>query len=229
MGEALAALTTPGTQRVILAGGTVVNATSGTDPVEVVDLQELGLGGISEEDDRLRIGATTTLQELADDPSTPRTLAMLALREVPSTLRTLATIGGLVVHGDPESELLAALLAHGAIVTVVDGEGTAERHLTDVLATGPGAGIISAVIIEIDGVTASARTGRTPGDRPIVAAVARKADDGSIRLALCGVASTPVLVDDTSVLEPPADFRGSAEYRSHLASILAERVKGKVS
>lgn len=228
MGEALTTLAAPGTPKVVLAGGTVINADQGFDPIEVVDLQALGLDGITEEGDRLRIGATTTLQAMAYDERVPEALVALALREAPSTLRTLGTIGGLVAHRDADSELLAGLLVYGATVTIIDDGGSIDHDLSDVVASGPGSGIIAAVSIETGGTTASAGTGRTPQDRPIVAAVARRAADGSVRLALCGVSSTPVLVEDVSSLDPPGDFRGSAQYRLHLASILAARVTGEI-
>jgi CO/xanthine dehydrogenase FAD-binding subunit len=217
-----------GTPRVVLAGGTVVNADPGFDPVEVVDLQSLGLDGIAAEGGRIRIGATTTLQTFADSPHVSNELADLARREAPSTLRTLGTIGGLIAQADGESELLAALLTYEAVVTIVGESGSADRDLAEALKAGPGGGIISKVSIETGGTAASARTGRTPGDRPIVAAFARRAGDGAIRLAISGVASVPVLVDDVAALDPPGDFRGSPEYRRHLAAVLAARVIGEV-
>src|SRR5436190_2241403 len=73
--------------------------------------------------------------------------------------------------------------------------------------------LIIAVVITTVGRCAVARTARTPGDEPIVSAYARSAGDGSVRLALSGVAATPLLVDDTAALSPPGDFRGSSEYR----------------
>ena len=43
---------------------------------------------------------------------------------------------------------------------------------------------------------------------------------------LTGVASTPILVKpaEVGVLHPPGDFRGSSDYRRHLAGILTQRV-----
>ena len=68
---------------------------------------------------------------------------------------------------------------------------------------------------------------RTPADAPIVAAVARRTPDQQTLLALCGVAQTPVLVDPDDVadsIDPPGDFRGSAEYRRAMALTLTQRV-----
>jgi CO/xanthine dehydrogenase FAD-binding subunit len=227
--EALAALTAPGTPKLVIAGGTAVNADPIPDLVEVVDLQALGLGGVDLDGDRLRVGATTTLESLATDERTPAILAQLTRREAPSTLRAMGTIGGLVVGADPESELLAGLLVHEATVTIVDLSGSTDHDLAAVLADGPGAGIITAVTFDRTGTTAAARTGRTPGDRPIVAAVARKKPDGTVLTALCGVAGTPVLVDDPGSLEPPGDFRGSTSYRHHIAQVLTGRVRKQVN
>ena len=49
--------------------------------------------------------------------------------------------------------------------------------------------------------------------------------DDRVRLAGCGVGPRPVLFDDPAALSPPGDFRGSAEYRSHLATIHTARVR----
>lgn len=66
-------------------------------------------------------------------------------------------------------------------------------------------------------------------DRPIVAAVAHRGPD-AVRVAVCGVAPHPVLVDPSAIadLEPPSDFRGSAGYRRTLASVLVGRVLADV-
>ncbi len=86
--------------------------------------------------------------------------------------------------------------------------------------------LISSVTVDPRGVTATARTGRTRADRAIVSAAARRTPAGRVRLALSGVAATPVLVDDLEDLDPPGDFRGSAEYRRALARVLAARAVG---
>ena len=148
-----------------------------------------------------------------------------ARREQPSTLRAQATVGGCIATGDPESEVLAALLVHAAVVDVVGRAGTEQLPLEAVLAALPlpAGKIITAVTIDTRGVAAAARTARTKADKPIVAAVAR-AVDGTRRMALAGVAATPVLVDSAEGLEPPSDLRGSGDYRRMLAGVLLARV-----
>lgn len=230
--EALGLLSTPG--RVALAGGTVVNATRTATPVDVVDLQALGLGGIGAvAPGRLRLGATASLQDLVDDPRVPPLLQELARREAPSALRTLATVGGTVVVADPDSELLAGLLVHDARVMLAGPTGERTLPLAVVLADPAvlAGALVVAVDVETGGTAAAVRTARTPADRPIVAAVARRAEGGSLLLALTGVAPTPVLVDPDRLadLSPPGDFRGSSAYRAHLAATLAARVHEEVA
>lgn len=96
---------------------------------------------------------------------------------------------------------------------------------------------------------ALARVARTPRDRPIVAVVARVMRlgerCGGARIALAGVADRPIrayeaedrlkgqpfdhsLVDIAVVavsenLEPPADFKGSSEYRREMSAVLTRR------
>jgi CO/xanthine dehydrogenase FAD-binding subunit len=61
---------------------------------------------------------------------------------------------------------------------------------------------------------------RTPSDRPVVAAYATAGSAGD-RVALCGVGPRPLLAGRP--LNPPSDFRGSAEYRLAMAEVVAAR------
>ena len=99
LAEALDLLHRPALRTVVLAGGTSVVPAKVDQPTEVVDLQALGLSGICVADDgRVVVGATTSLQDIADAPALPVVLREAARREQPSTLRTLATVGGVVVE-----------------------------------------------------------------------------------------------------------------------------------
>jgi len=211
---------------VVLAGGTRLNAKRDEHPVVLVDLQALRLDRIERSgDDRLAVGAMVTLQALASHPAVPTAVREAARRELPSTLRAVATLGGCVATADRESELFATLLVHDTRVRTATG---AVLALED---TGlpRGRDFFTSVEFATSGACASARTGRTRADRPIVAAVARRAPDGSCRLALSGVSSRPLLVDDLDELDPPSDFRGSPEYRRALATTLVARALDEVT
>ncbi|MBT8217170.1 MAG: hypothetical protein HKN74_04235 [Acidimicrobiia bacterium] len=224
--EALALVSRADGDATLLAGGTVLNGLPDEHPIDVVDLQALGMDGFTVAGERLEIGAMARLQQLATHDLVPGMLRDLAHREAPNTIRNAATIGGTVAGADWESELLAGLLAFEADVTVVHGIGAETIALTELLDERDrlGLGIITTVSIAVGGDAAAARTGRTPADRPIVAVVGRRSDDGRLLIAATGVAETPVLIDAAGALDPPADFRGSADYRRHLAATLRQRV-----
>lgn len=211
---------------VVLAGGTRLNGGPSAEKVEMVDLQALHLDDLrSESGDGLRIGAMATLQRVADSDQVPGVVREAARREQPSTLRAQGTVGGCIATGHPESELLAALLVHEAVVHVDTSRGTEvvplEKLLAD-LPLAPGR-IVTALTIRTGGATAAAHTARTPADRAIVAAFARSTAEGR-RIALTGVAPTPVLVQPGDELHPVGDFRGSSDYRRALAEVLLARV-----
>jgi len=221
--DALAALARP--SAVPIGGGTKLHGGAPGAPVDVVDLQALGLDHIGPPvGATLHIGAAATLQAVVDNPDVPDVVREAARREQPSTLRNQATVGGCIATGDAESELLAALLAYGAVVGLVGGGGASEAPLEEVLAALPLAHgtVITSVRIGTGGTAAAARAARTPADKPIVAAIAHA--NGAVRIAVAGVASRPVVIGPATVLDPPGDFRGSGEYRAALASVLMARV-----
>lgn len=216
--------------RVALGGGTTLNADREPSDLEAVDLQALGLDGITADPDgRVRLGATATLDAVRRSDLVPGGLRELARAEQPSTLRTLATVGGAVAKASSESVLLAGLLAHEAQVELAGpgDAGPSGRTLAGLLASGlaPGS-LITAVTVDPAGRTAFAGTARTPADMPIVAAYGRRTE-GFVAMALTGVADHPVLVDvfdPAAGLDPAGDFRGGPEYRLHLAATLTARV-----
>jgi probable selenate reductase FAD-binding subunit len=228
--DAIALLADP--SAVILAGGTTVTADPTNSASVAVDLQALELSGIDTDGEVVRIGAMTRLQDIVDSDEVPTLLRDLARRDAPNTIRNVATIGGTIATAGPESQLLTGLLAYGATVTVV-GDGSTTEYSIDDLLDDPSLidrSIITSVSIPTSGTAAADRTARTPMDQPIVAAVAYWGSDGNVRLAVSGVASGPVIVEpqDLADLDPPSDFRGSAQYRKQLASVLAGRVLAAV-
>lgn len=211
----------------LLGGGTSINA-RGQGLDEVIDLQATGLDEIAWVPPMLRFGATATLRDLVDHEFTPPLLSDLARREAPNTIRNASTLGGCVATAQAESPLLAGLVACSAIVSVEHATGTDRLALAEILAdpTRIDGAVITAVEVDVDGTGAHAATGRTPADRPIVCVAGWRAGDGSMTLAGSGIGPVPLVfdVDGIDRLDPPADFRGSTEYRRHLAAELARRV-----
>jgi CO/xanthine dehydrogenase FAD-binding subunit len=164
------------------------------------------------------------LSELATDDRVPPWLGDLARRELPSSLRTLATVGGTIVAGGGESALAAGLVACNAVVTLAGPEGAHEVDLTVLLAdlAGVRGRVITAVRLDVSGTASVHSTARTRADTPIVCCVARTGT-GGVRVAMSGVAGTAIAVTDLDRLAPPGDFRGSPEYRRHLARVLHAR------
>jgi aerobic carbon-monoxide dehydrogenase medium subunit len=148
-------------------------------------------------------------------------------------VRNRGTIGGSLAHGDPNADLPAAVLALGAelVARGPDGDRTirASEFFRDYLTTALGAAeILTEVRVPATaGASAYVKFNRRSQDWAIVgcAAVVR---DGEEVVAWTGVGSTPVLADGdwraaADGLRPTGDLSGSAEYKRHLAKVLAER------
>lgn len=233
--------------RVALAGGVHLHHDGGAEPADVVDLQAAGLDTLEIEPTVARIGGMVRLQAVVDQPLLPDVLRSAARAEQPSALRTLATVGGAIANAAGDSLLLAALLAHDAVVELAsEADGRRSISLAELLADRrrPGELIVD-VEVQTTGRSALARTGRTPQDTPIVGVVARRApgpggsgitaingrDGGPVTLGMCGIGVRPVRIapDGLSALQPIDDHRATAAYRSHLADVLTGRVLEELS
>ncbi|MBD3309198.1 hypothetical protein GF339_22520 [candidate division KSB3 bacterium] len=113
-----------------IAGGT--NIVVEKDPTldYLVDLHHLGLEYITEDDDFIRIGACTTIEELYQS-DLANTLASGVFAQVArwfgsTQIRNVATIGGNVADGLSAADTIPALLAMDALVVIV---GETERTL----------------------------------------------------------------------------------------------------
>lgn len=227
--EAVALLRRTDARLLPLAGGSrligELETRARTDVDGVINLAGLNLGKIHVADGVLHLGATTPLSDIMAHP-VAGTLAGGLLRrtaqaEGPVNLRNAATLGGLVAGADPDSELYAALLALDAQIVLSDGDTETTVALAQLSSADVMGKLITGVRIPIANLTSGhARVARTPSDRPIVAAIA-VVGDGVERVAVCGVASRPVL--NTEPFDPATDFKASAEYRLAMAKVVMPR------
>src|SRR5687767_11404860 len=95
-----------------LGGGTILAARRPTtDPIEVVDLQSLGLDSVNKKGNELQLGATVTLQQLLESEDYPEALKSAIKLEAPLNLRNSATVAGTLVSCDGRSTFVSGLLA----------------------------------------------------------------------------------------------------------------------
>src|SRR5512143_1856189 len=98
--EAALALISRDTPRTVPLGGGTLLSRGSPDPLEVVDLQALGLAYVRISGNDAEIGATTTLQHLLEAPECPGALKTAIRLEAPLNIRNAATVAGALATCD---------------------------------------------------------------------------------------------------------------------------------
>ena len=148
--EALLLLGRLDTKTVPLAGGTHLLGLQDDTIQAVVDLRDLELAYITEEPRGIRLGAMTTLQQMAEAPLLKEfatgILSSAAFASSPSRLiRNSATLGGTLGTGiASQADLLTALVAMSAEVVVRSGSKT-QVNLSGGTIERPGLGLSGVV------------------------------------------------------------------------------------
>jgi CO/xanthine dehydrogenase FAD-binding subunit len=181
-----------------LGGGTNVSQTT-EEPVAVVDLQSLGLDGISFEKSTVKIGSMARLQTLVENTSLPVGLSKSARRETNINIRRAATTGGMLVTSDGRSPLLCCLLALD--VKIFWEPGKKSLFLTEWLSKdrqkNPGK-LITGIEFNTPVDVYYEDIARSPEDRPIVFVAVAKWDTGETRIVIGGAGKSPVVISDGS-------------------------------
>jgi carbon-monoxide dehydrogenase medium subunit len=245
LAEALELLAADDGARALAGGQTLINvmkARAGS-PDALVDLNgldelkriELGADGTLELGSMATYSAIIASSEARARPIIGDVCAQIADVQV----RNRGTIGGNVCTNDPTNHLPPLLAALGAEFTIAgaDGERTvsAEEFFLGVYftAVGPGELLTS---IRVPAGRSDGFAAVTLGVDGTCIASAAASLNGSVRIALGCVDAVPVVLtpasgDDDAVrasvreasIDPPSDVHASAEYRRHLAEVLALR------
>jgi CO/xanthine dehydrogenase FAD-binding subunit len=131
--EALGMLEQHGLDLLVMAGGTVAMPLINDGislPTTVMGLRFAGLAGIERANDRLRIGATTTVTQLLDQDAIPA-LREAARNTASWSVRNMATIGGNLFTPPPGGDIGVALLALDASVTLTSSRSARVVSLAD--------------------------------------------------------------------------------------------------
>jgi len=201
-------------------------------------------------DGGLELGAMATLSELirsSDVALTRPILAEVASQIADVQVRNRGTVGGNICSSDPTNHLPPAVAALGATMTIrgADGERTvaAEDFFLGVYMTAVGPGeLLTAIAIPAGGGARDGFASISIGkDGTCIVNAAATVQDGQARIALGCVAAVPVLLtcaaEEAAVrravggadLDPPSDVHASAEYRRHLAGVVAVRAVAKAT
>jgi len=200
-------------------------------PQHLVDINRIaGMDRIYERDGGVAVQALARQTAVEDSDVVARTCPLLrdAIRLVAHrVIRNRGTVCGSIAHADPASELPAVLLVLGGHVVARSARGERRIEAKDLFAgvfetsLSPDELLVETWFPASPAPHAILEESRRHGDFAL-AGVVRSGD----RLALFGVAPTPVLADPRDPargLQPSGDLEASPEFRLHLVRVLTER------
>jgi carbon-monoxide dehydrogenase medium subunit len=239
--DALAILGSNPNARALAGGQTLVNvmkarAAAPDVLVDINGLDELRQISVAA-DGGLELGAMATYASIMQSPevhSTRPVVAEVAGMIADVQVRNRGTVGGNVCTGDPTNHFPPLMVALGATMTVrgPDGEREvpAEEFFLGVYYTAVSPGEL------LTKVTIPPKKGRdgfasvTIGKDGTCIVNAAATVNGQTKVAIGCVSATPLVVEGSdpeavrsAVTDPPSDVHASAEYRRHLAEVLAAR------
>jgi CO/xanthine dehydrogenase FAD-binding subunit len=201
-------------------------------PAHLVDINRIpNLNRIYEQDGGVVVQALARQAEVEDSKLVAQRCPLLglAVRLVAHrVIRNRGTVCGSLAHADPASELPATLLALNGHLVARSTRGSriipAVNFFTSVMETtlAPDELLVEAWFPASTGNYAIAEESRRHGDFALAGGV-RYGD----RLALFGVAPTPVLADPknpTRGLQPSGDLEATPEFRLHLVQVVTDRL-----
>jgi carbon-monoxide dehydrogenase medium subunit len=238
--------------RALAGGQTLINVMKAraASPDVLIDLNALSdLKGIElGADGTLELGAMATyadVMESAEARARP-ILGEVCAQIADVQVRNRGTIGGNVCSNDPTNHLPPLLVAIGASMTILGagGERTvpAEDFFLGVYMTAAGPGELLTKISVPPGKSDGFASVTIGAEGTCIVNAAASLDGGSPKVAIGCVDAVPVLVRPVSAdagavreavagagLQPPSDVHASADYRRHLAEVVAVRAVAQAS
>jgi carbon-monoxide dehydrogenase medium subunit len=251
--EAVALLGEHGDEAKLLAGGhsllPLMKLRLAT-PAVLIDIGRVaGLSFVEDRGDEIAIGALTRHHALETSPLLREQVPLLAhtAHQVGDPqVRHRGTLGGTLAHGDPASDLPAAVLALGGTLVALGPGGRRELPATGFFrgfletALAPDEMLVEVRVPKIPGAGWSfQKFNRRAQDWAIVGVAAVR--NGTTGVALVNMGSTPLRAaaveealragaspEDAATVaaegtDPPDDLNASPEYRRHLATVLVRR------
>jgi carbon-monoxide dehydrogenase medium subunit len=200
-------------------------------PQHLVDINRIsGLDRIYERDGGIAVQALARQAQVEDSevvarvcPLLTQAIGLVAHR----VIRNRGTVCGSIAHADPASEVPAVLLALDGKVTVRSARGERVIPVSELFA-----GVFETTLAA-DEILVEAWFPVSPRPSTIIEESRRHGDfalagvvRAGERVALFGVAPTPVLADPRDPargLEPSGDLEATREFRIHLVRALTER------
>lgn len=251
--EAISLLTEHGDEAKLLAGGhsllPLMKLRLAT-PAVLIDIGRIpDLSYIEERDNEIAIGALVRHHDLETSVLLKNQIPLLAhtAHQVGDPqVRHRGTLGGTLAHGDPASDLPAAVLALGATLVAEGPTGRREIAAVDFFR-----GFLETALAG-DEMLVEVRVPKAPGSGWSFQKFNRRAQDwaivgvaavvnGTTGVALINMGSTPIrataveeavrsgasatdasMVSDQGT-DPPSDINASSDYRRHLAQVLVRR------
>jgi carbon-monoxide dehydrogenase medium subunit len=216
------------------------------NPGTIIDLSKVpGLSGIKKDGDEIVIGAMTKHVEVMNSPEVQQSipaLAHLAANIGDPQVRNRGTIGGSLANNDPSADYPAAALGLGATIHTNKRKIAADEFFKGLFETVlAGDEIIEKVSFPVPEKAGYVKF-KNPASRFALVGVFVSKGPAGIRVAVTGASESGVfrakdieaaLGKDWSAkaiegvkIAPKgmiADIHGSAEYRAHLAGVLARR------
>jgi carbon-monoxide dehydrogenase medium subunit len=239
--------------RALAGGQTLINVMKAraASPDVLIDLNDLDeLKGIDlGSDGTVSIGAMVTYSEILDSAEARARpiLAEVCAQIADVQVRNRGTIGGNVCSNDPTNHLPPLMVSLGATMTIVGQDGersvSAEEFFLGVYMTAAGPGELLTKISVPPGKSDGFASISIGKDGTCIVNAAASVNGGA-RVAIGCVDAVPVLLQTESTsddavrdavrnanLDPPSDVHASADYRRHLAVVVAVRAvaqaKGK--